>query len=432
MKIGPIKINFAKAKKADTSATVNTGKVDEFIGVTSKTFSNYKTVSGDQAITYDLVEGLYKRTIMNKVINKIAGDSARLEYNVTYTKPDGSEDEASKKIGDEIDKLITHKTMWTLFRDLPLYGDTFLYKNLESYDSGTGITLNFSQIYPVNPRYIEPKMDGTQFVGWKYTGSDTGQEIDLTFEEVVHIANNPLTGQLFGISMFEPVLQVLNLVLNSQMNTAILLDRFAIPIIQWLVESTNEKQYTPPETIKDLLKQIQDMRLGSDIGTDSKVKHEVVGAGDKAIDFAPILDKLDQHMFITTGVPGQILGAPADNLSAIVRQMQTYYENIKDTQRALANSLIEDVYKPELIAQGIEPLPKIEFTFQKPLLEHESRIVTWVLPMYEAGLISDEVALAAMGLTGKAVMPLEEMMKLKQKYGQKAEENKEVTTPTVK
>jgi hypothetical protein len=41
---------------------------------------------------------------------------------------------------------------------------------------------------------------------------------------------------------------------------------------------------------------------------------------------------------------------PADNLSAITRQLQSYYENVFDKQSNAADYFIEQVYWPEILA----------------------------------------------------------------------------------
>src|SRR5690606_65705 len=69
------------------------GKIKDYSAVTTKTFDSYKTATGDVSVDYDLVENLYKRTIMRRIINKLAGDATKLGFKFKYY------DETGKEIG---------------------------------------------------------------------------------------------------------------------------------------------------------------------------------------------------------------------------------------------------------------------------------------------------------------------------------------------
>lgn len=154
-----------------------------------------------------------------------------------------------------------------------------------------------------------------------------------------------------------------------------------------------------PEIVK-FIQNMGKMTTGTDFVSDSSVTTDVIGAGDKMVDFSPMLDKLDNYFFATTGVPGQILGMPADNLSAITRQLQTYYDGIFDMQENAADYLITDLFWPEMTNQGVQNLGKIFFSYAKPMVEQESRIAVWTKIAGEAGYISKKEGRAALGYMG--------------------------------
>jgi hypothetical protein len=401
MRLGPMEINFARAgKKAGGPATTqdrSSSKVDQYYGVTSKSFSTYKTVVGDTSITYDILEGLYRRTIMKKVIGKLAGDATRLGFTPHCVSIDGTPNEQAQVIAEEVKRLVTRRVLRAMYRDMQLYGDAFIYKNKGTPANGT---IGIDDIWCINPRYIEPDVKNMKLVGWTYS-SQEGQQIPLSFDQLIHIPNEPITGQLFGNSMMEPVLQPLNLILNSQLNSAVILDRFALPLIHWQLDSKHERRKTPlPEIIK-FIQNMGKMTSGSDFVSDSSVATDIIGAKDKMIDFSPMLDKIDNYFFSTAGIPGSILGMPADNLSAITRQLQTYYDNIFDMQENAADYLITDLFWPEMVSQNIQNLGQIYFSYAKPMIEQESRIATWVDTMTKDGIISKKQGLAALGFSGE-------------------------------
>lgn len=400
MRLGPIEIGFAASgKKAGGPANTQdrtSGNIGEYYNVTSKSFSSYKTVVGDTAVTYDIVEGLYRKTIMKKVIGKLAGDATRLGFDPHCISIDGTVHEEAQGIAEEVKRLMTRRVLRNLFRDMQLYGDAFLYKNKGTPANGT---IAIDDVYCINPRYIEPEVKNQKFIGWTYS-SEGGTPIPLSFDQLVHIPNEPITGQLFGNSIFEPVLQTLNLILNSQLNSAVILDRFALPLIHWQLDSKHERRKTPMPEIVKFIQNMGKMTTGTDFVSDSSVTTDVIGAGDKMVDFSPMLDKLDNYFFATTGVPGQILGMPADNLSAITRQLQTYYDGIFDMQENAADYLITDLFWPEMTNQGVQNLGKIFFSYAKPMVEQESRIAVWTKIAGEAGYIGKKEGRAALGYMG--------------------------------
>jgi phage portal protein BeeE len=334
---------------------------------------------------------------MRRVVNKLAGDSSRLRFKVIYTDYDGKQHEKAANIGKEIDKLFYGYHMKYMYRDMDVYGDGYFYRQIGANTDGKE-QINTQDIYGINPRLLEPTDDNGVMTGWQYQGS--GDTQDLSLEEVIHIPNDPLTGDLFGISTFESVMQVLNLILNSQLNSAIILDNYALPIVHWQIDAKHERRKTPLSEILKFIDNLKKMSVGNDLVTDSSIKHDIIGAKNKMVDFSPMLDKLDAYFFATAGVPGQILGMPADNMSAITRQLQSYYENVFDKQSTAADYLIEQLYWPEILEAGIDDVYSIDYIHAKPLVEQESRIATWVEKMLQADIIDRVEGRSAIGYQG--------------------------------
>ena len=374
-------------------------KVDEFYAPTIKTFSSYKTVEGDTYLNYSILDGLYKQTIIGKVINKLAGDATRIGYTVKCTTANGKEHAGAQAIADEISSKIRRRDMKKLYRDRELYGDAFLYIQ-KSSTTETGGKTDIEKAFAVNSKYVWPHLnDDLQLVGWYYNSKTRGS-IELDLDELIHMPRNPLTGQLFGNSMMEAVMMVLNLHLNSQLNIAIILDHFAVPLVHWLVDSKDDKRRTPMSELNAFMRRLARMATGSDLVTDSSITHEIIGVNDKVIDFTPILDKLDQYLFVTAGVPGSLIGMPADNLSAITRQLQTYYEDILDMQEDMSDYLIEDIYRKYIEAAGFKGV-NIFITRNTPSVEQNSRTATWIESMVLLGVIKRKEGREILGMQGE-------------------------------
>lgn len=404
-KIGRLNIKWGEQPKEKeqmaakgTAPKIKQGKVDTYYAPAPKAFSTYNTVAGSTGLTYDILEGLYRRTIMRRIIDKPAQDATRLGYTIHVTDMNGKPHVNAEAVCAEITKMIRRRTLKGIYRDQGLYGDAYLYiQNGTNNPSGL---VDIEQIYQINPRYIDPDVDNNQQLkGWIYNSSAKGQ-VPLKLEEICHIPRGALTGQLHGNSKMEPVLQVLNLILNSQLNTAVILDKIAVPMVHWLMDAKHDKRKTPLPEILTFIKNLGIQSVGNDIVTDSSITTEIVGAGDKIIDFTPIIDKLEQTFFVTSAVPGQILGMPADNMSAITRQLQTYYEDIFDEQESTSDFLIEGIYEPALIRAGITDYNLIYASYAKPMIEQESRIAGWVDLMGKDGVIFKKEGRQALGYSG--------------------------------
>jgi hypothetical protein len=377
------------------SFSLGTEKVDEFYAPTVKTFASYKTVDGDAYLNYNILEGLYKKTIVGKIIGKLAGDATRIGYTVKCVDSNDKPHDKAQAIADEISRKIRRRDMKKIYRDRELYGDAFLY--VDRSENSPGKT-NINKTFAVNSKHVWPKLDDDlNLVGWHYNDKLKGT-VDLELNELIHIPRNPLTGELFGNSLLEEIMMVLNLVLNSQLNIAIILDHFAVPMVHWQVDSKDEKRRTPMSELNAFNRKLAKMALGADLVTDASIDSTIVGVGDKVIDFTPILDKLDQYLFATAGVPGSLIGMPADNLSAITRQLQTYYEDILDIQEDIADYLIEDLYRPDIEAAGYDV--EIFITRNTPSVEQNSRTATWIESMVLLGVINRREGRETLGFQG--------------------------------
>jgi hypothetical protein len=92
---------------------------------------------------------------------------------------------------------------------------------------------------------------------------------------------------------------------------------------------------------------------------------------------------------------------PADNLSAITRQLQTYYDNVMEEQYAVMDELIYQLYWPEMVKAGIDDLARIDIVPNKPMIEQESRIWTWVKEAIAMNVITLDQGLNILGIPGK-------------------------------
>ena len=380
----------AKPKKTDV--------MEYPTGNTSQGFSSYQGISSTQSLSYDLIDSLYQKTIMNRIIQKIAGDATRMNYSVSCIGLDGKRDEKIEEMLSLVDVRLTRSVLRSVIRDSVKYGTSFLFLQY----GPENIPIN---MYTLNGRYLQPVIENGALIKWKYMSQ--GKEIELELEELLHFPLDPATGEIFGNSIFGPVIQTLELILNSQLNTSILIDRYAIPFFQWIIKKGEGQPFAEPSEINEFMSyMISQASVGSDIGTNEGTEVKVLGADTNLIDFVPIIENLMYTFGVTVGVPLQLIGMRGDNLSVTTRQMQSYLEYVRDIQETIGDILIEKLYKPYLEKQGIligEDYQTIMLNFPPQTVEEYSKAIAWLSPAINLGLISREEARNTLGFKGPAL-----------------------------
>ena len=404
MKIGPINIELAKTQPKEAPKKTKDVIIKYPSPSQSQVFAGYRNVKGSQMLSFELIDGLYENTVMNRVVQKIAGDSTRMNYSVNYIGMDGTREDTIADVGVMLDSLIDRTTLRMVFKDFLKYGTAFLYIQ---YDKSTNLPI---RMYTLHPRYISPIFENGELMGWKYQGA--GEPVLLTTTELIHFPNDPSTGEVFGSGIFGPVIQILELILNSQLNTSILIDRYAIPILHWMIESAIEGEKVDEDEITNFLNMLIDqLEIGSDVATPSQVSSKVIGMDGNLIDFIPIVENLMYTFGVTVGVPLQLMGFPGDNLSVSTRMMQAYQGYISDLQEQIGARIVESIYKPYLESQGFLHLVdyrEIQISFPIMSVEEGSKTAVWLFPALQNGLISREEARNTLGFKGLP-LPIDEI-----------------------
>jgi hypothetical protein len=341
---------------------------------------------------------------MNRIVNKIAGDCSRMNYDLVCEDKEGRPIEAIQDELRYIDIKITRKVLRTVFRDSVKYGTSFVY--VQYAPDGLPLT-----VFPVHPKFIKPDIDDFgNLIGWKYSGSS--DEVSLSPEEILYFPDDPETGEIYGKSILDPAIKILELLVNSQNNIAVLLDRFALPIVLWMLDSQIEGVKTPPEEIIEFMTfLIQQLEAGNDAGIDSSVDPKVLGTSDTLIDFVPTVEHILYTFGAQVGVPMQLLGLRGDNLSVSRMQNYVYNDLVRDKQENVGDMLVEQLYKPYLEAKGIfqiDDYDDLYINFPIRAVEENSEAIKWIVPAQQNGYISRKAAKNSLGFKGKPI-PIEDI-----------------------
>ncbi|MBO5476256.1 MAG: hypothetical protein J6A15_00695 [Clostridia bacterium] len=364
----------------------------------SQNFATYNDIYGAEDVDYDLIDGLYHSTILNRVIKKIASDAVPEMFKVQIIDLNGER-------MDELEQLVMiylahlkRKHINQLFNYTMRYGTGFLYIGNKQEDQ-------LVNMFCLHPKDLKPEMDEStgEIKEWKYTTQDG--EILIPDEDLLRFPYDPDIGEVYGMSFIGKLVQTLHLMLNTELNLAEIVDKYAIPILQWLVEVGDDEEVEDDE-LYEIFDSIQEQfTYQNDVITTSRITTDVVGFAQSQYDMESTLSQLKESFGLLT-FPMAIIGGRSDNLSSIKVQVAQYTNDLQDIQMCFSDELIEQVIEVFLSQEGYEPgLDYASISVIFPVLTAESNADTsiWLFPAIRMGLISRDEARAQLKFRGKAM-----------------------------
>jgi hypothetical protein len=283
------------------------------------------------------------------------------------------------------------------------YGTGFLYIGNKEEDQLTNM-------FCLHPKDLNPILDEStgEIKEWEYQTKDG--TIMIPDEDLLRFAYDPDIGEIFGMSFIGKLVQTLHLMLNTELNLAEIVDKFAIPILQWLVEVGDDEEVEDDE-LYNIVRSLQEqLEYSNDVVTTSRITTDVVGFAQSQYDMESTLAQLKESFGLLT-FPMAIIGGKADNLSAIKIQASQYVGDLRDIQMSFSDELVEQVI--ELYLEGEGKTAGIDYAtiyviFPVLTTESNADIATWLFPAIRHGAISRDEARAQLGYRGKA-LPIEEL-----------------------
>lgn len=369
----------------------------------SQKFAQYNDIYGASDLDYDLIDGLYHSTILNRVIKKIAADAVPEMFKVQIVDLEG------KRIPD-LEKIVTtylahlkRKHLNQLFNYTMRYGTGFLYIGNKEEDQLTNM-------FCLHPKDLKPVIDESNGEIKEWTYKTQSGEISIADEDIFRLAYDADIGDVYGMSFIGKLVQTLHLMLNTELNLAEIVDKYAIPILQWLVDVGDDEEVEDDE-LYAIFESIQNQfEYSNDVITTSRITTDVVGFAQSQYDMESTLSQLKESFGLLT-FPMAIIGGKADNLSAIKIQASQYVGDLRDLQMLFSDEFIEQVIEKILENAGKKPgvdYASIYFIFPVLTTESNADIATWLFPAIRHGVYSRDEARAQLGLRGLSV-PIDEM-----------------------
>ena len=364
----------------------------------TQNFATYSDIYGQEDVDYDLIDGLYHSTVLNRTIKKIASDAVPEMFKVQIVDLEGN------RI-DELEQLVTvylahlkRKHINQLFNYTMRYGTGFLYIGNKQEDQ-------LVNMFCLHPKDLRPTMDEStgEIKEWSYQTQDG--EILIPDEDLLRLPYDPDIGEVYGYSFIGKLVQTLHLMLNTELNLAEIVDKYAIPILQWLVEIGDDEEVEDDELYGIVQSLQEQLQYSNDIVTTSRITTDVVGFAQSQYDMESTLAQLKESFGLLT-FPMAIIGGKADNLSAIKIQASQYVGDLKDLQMSFSDETVEQIIEPFLESQGKMAgvdYSNIYLVFPALTVESNADIATWVLPLVRHGIISRDEARGQFGFRGKAL-----------------------------
>lgn len=384
---------------------------------TNGNFTTFQHTLQSQKLNYDIIDGLYQKTIFNRIVSRFISASIPSFFNVVVENIEGERVPELEKLLIPLNEKVTRRNLKEILRSLLLYGTSVTYIGGESEESRLPVSL-----FNIHPKEITPQLDLDEssstygeLIAWEYNYK--GENVYIPPEDLMILANNPEFDKIFGHSILEPMLDTLNHLLNVAGDVVEVVDNYAIPILKWSIETVNENGMIDDDMIDKVRQQIiSQFSVGDDVITDARVTADPIGFGKDQVDLPKLLEEA-RRMLSILSIPFSLLGDKSDNLSSIKVQALTFNSDCISFQADVNDGLVERVYKPYLNSEIEESNETIDFAniyinFIPPTLEMNSDAVIWLKWALESGIISEDEARSRIGYRGKAPGLSEQMKEI--------------------
>lgn len=354
-------------------------------------------------LTYDILDGLYQRTILKKIIKKYVANIVPSYYTLTI------EDAHGKRLPDleEKCKALSAVLNRSLYRDM--WKSYFLYGTAILYDGNRDEKDFPKEIFVIHPRDIDVEMyePGPHYGEIKYWSYNYGgKEFKIPPEHIKVFANDPNIGSIFGNSIVNHLQDTLHQFLNNRLDLAEILNRYAIPIVQWAVDisDVNDEQAGDNLITKARLILEEQLAAGDDLVSDSRIEPRTLSFANDVGHLISILKESRRDLGMLS-IPESLMGGEISNLSGGKTQAAVFMQEISDYRGEQNDFQADEYYVPFLEKQGVikgQDYHNVYLAFPPTTTELPSESIIWVKTALELGLITCNEARAVLGFRGAA------------------------------
>ena len=367
----------------------------------SRVFGNQYAPS---QLTYEILDGLYQRTILKKIIKKYIANIVPSYYTLTVEDAQGNRlpeiEEKCKPLSAILNRAL-YRDMWKSYF---LYGTAILYDGNRNEDNLP------KEIFVIHPRDIdvemyEPGPKYGQIKHWIYNYG--GKMFKIPPEHIKVFANDPNIGSIFGNSIVNHLQDTLHQFLNNRLDLAEILNRYAIPIVQWAVDVSEVTDEQAGDNLIGKARIVLEEQLaaGDDIVSDARIEPRTLSFANDIGHLISILKESRRDLGMLS-IPESLMGGEISNLSGGKTQAAVFMQEISDYRGEQNDFQANEYYVPFLeehegLIKG-KDYHNIYLAFPPTTTELPSESIIWVKTALELGLISCNEARAVLGFRGAA------------------------------
>lgn len=368
---------------------------------------SFKTTDFSRKISYDLIDSVYDRTILKKIITKYKFSIVPNYFQIQVENLDGTRNKELEDLLVPISSIISRQLLMDAVKGFFLYGTSIIYKG-DVNENG-----EYNQLFLLRIQDLAPEYDTEhdyRLVGFKYYYEK--EYIFIPIEDVAIFANDPAVGELFGTGLLNNLFETLNQFLNDKLGLTEILDRYALPLVQWAVDVSDAGFLNEDDIILKTRETLyQQLQFGDDIVSDARIQPKIIEFSNISENLLGILQEARKDIGILT-IPEPLLGGTISNLSGGKIQQAVFNDEIRGYQAILNDFVVKEFYIPFLKRKGYiqnKDFKQVYMNFPLQTSELPSDAIIWLKQAVEMGLMTFDEARATLGLRGKAPLTTPEL-----------------------
>lgn len=368
-------------------------------------------------LTHQIIEALYQRTVLNSIVQTLISNIIPPYFTLTVEGLDGKSMPELEQKCRKISQIINRTHLSELQKWHMLHGTALDYCGNVNEDG------DISEVFLLHPNDVQAKYYdvGSPNYGkieyWIY--SYNNQILHIPADDIKVYAHDPDIGQLFGNSIVNSLQDTLVEFLNNRRDLAEILNRYAIPIVQWAVDVSDVQSNNQNTFIKRIERTLkQQLAAGDDLVLDARIEPRTLSFANDIGHLINILDASRKDLGML-GVPESLMGGQISNLSGGKTQAAVFMIKVNKYRAILNDFLAEEYYIPFLEKEGYirgKHYHNVYIAFPRATTELPSDKIIEVKTSVEMGFITPNEARLELGYRGAApgVTPeLEEIFKVR-------------------
>lgn len=354
-------------------------------------------------LTYQIIEGLYQRTVLNSIVQTLISNIIPPYFTLTVEGLDGKPMPELEQKCRKISQIINRTHLSELEQWYLLHGTAL------DYCGNTDEDGNIAEVFLLHPQDVEPKFYDVghpkygEIEYWRY--SYNNQILHIPAEDIKVYAHDTNIGEMYGNSIVGPLQDTLVEFLNNRRDLAEVLNRYAIPIVQWAIDVSDVESSNQNNFIRRIQRTLRNqLAAGDDLVLDSRIEPRTLSFADDIGHLINILDASRKDLGML-GVPEALMGGQISNLSGGKTQAAVFMIKINKYRAILNDYLAEEYYVPFLEKEGHvrgEDYHNVYIAFPRATTELPSDKIIEVKTSVEMGFITLDEARLELGYRGGA------------------------------